>query len=160
METANLLFTFVVTYTDSMNIKMILDILILDTYICVLRGGTLCQFIHSTPLRINLTVTMAGQRPFDTVCYTLCTILVEICWDQWNFNQSRPTDYLQYVACIWILFLSNQLCSSPSDLVSCDLGVTCHWGKDVINCILIWFYEIYYLGQCWNICMLHVNSCL
>jgi hypothetical protein len=68
MVTANPLFTFVVTYTDSMNMKMILDVLILDRYISVLTAGNLCEFIHSTALCINLTVTEAGQRPFDTVC--------------------------------------------------------------------------------------------
>jgi len=57
MVTGNPLFTFMVTYTDSMNVKMILDVLILDTYISVLTAGNLCEFIHSTALCINLTVT-------------------------------------------------------------------------------------------------------
>jgi len=56
MVTANLLFTFMVTYTDNMNMKMIFDVLILDTYICI-NSWKLCEFIHSTVLCINLTVT-------------------------------------------------------------------------------------------------------
>lgn len=57
MVTADLLFTFMVTYTDRMNMKIILDMLILDTCISVLAAGNLCEFIHSTALCINLTVT-------------------------------------------------------------------------------------------------------
>ena len=77
METANALFTFMVTYTDSMNMKMILDVLVLDTYmymcvciyiyiyvcvcvcvcVCVLKAGNLCEFVYSTALCINFIVT-------------------------------------------------------------------------------------------------------
>jgi hypothetical protein len=57
MVTANPLFTCMVTYTDSMNMKMILDVLILGTYITVLTAGNFCEFIHSTVLCVNLIVT-------------------------------------------------------------------------------------------------------
>jgi hypothetical protein len=57
MVTANPLFTFMITYTDSMNMTTILDVLIVGTYMTVLTAGNLCEFIHSTALCVNRTVT-------------------------------------------------------------------------------------------------------